>query len=215
MPALVLYTDEEQCMYESLLKVYHTVLPQNIKDRAFRFRRWQDRQAFILGRLLIWQGLQHYKYDDDCLSRLQANQYGKPYIDGPIYFNLSHSGRYVVCVFSTAETGIDIEEMVPTDIHDFNSFFSEQEKKQIHSAPQPLKAFLRLWTIKESVIKAEGKGLSIPLQQLDTSRQGSVQLEGENWHIKEISLFKGYCCAIASKSTLSSIDLKKVSFAIE
>lgn len=215
MPALVLYTDEENCIDESLLKFYHTILPQNVKDRARRFRRWQDRQAFILGRLLIWQGLQHYKYNDDCLAKLQTNRYGKPYIDQHIFFNLSHSGRYVMCVFHTEEAGIDIEEILPTDIHDFNSFFSEQEKKHIHSAPQPLKAFFRLWTIKESVIKAEGKGLSIPLQELDASRQGIVQLGEKSWHIKEINLFNGYCCSIASRTRLSSLSIEKVIFRVE
>lgn len=212
MTALVLYTDEEENVYESLLKAYRPVLPPQVQERAGRFRRWQDRQAYILGRLLIWQGLQRHGYGPDCLDRLKTTPFGKPYIDQRIFFNLSHSGRYVICIFSTEETGIDIEEMVPTDLHEFNSLFTEQEKEQIYSSAQPLKAFFRLWTIKESVIKAEGKGLSIPLQQLDASRQGLVQLNGTSWHIKELEDFKGYCCAIAGRNRLSSLAIELLSF---
>lgn len=215
MSALVLYTNEENCLYESLLKAHHTILPKEIKDKAVKFRRWQDRQAFILGRLLIWKGLKHHNYEDDCLAKLQNNRYGKPFIDQDIFFNLSHSGRYVMCAFYKEEIGIDIEEIIPIDIHDFNSSLSEQEKNHVLSSPQPLKAFFRLWTIKESVIKAEGKGLSIPLQQVNASSQGFVQLNAESWHIKEISLFKGYCCSIASRTKLSSLVLEKVNCLVQ
>lgn len=214
MSVLVLYTDYSYCMYESLLETYTNFLTQKIKDQVSTYRRWQDRQAFVLGKLLIWKGLKYHQYEDDCLSKLQLNRYGKAYIDSRVFFNLSHSGQYVICAFYKEEIGIDIEKIEQIDLDDFKIIFSEQEMNQLRVSLDPLTDFFRLWTIKESVIKAEGKGLSLPLQLINTSKLGTVQVEKKTWYVKEINLFQNYCCAIATLSEPSSFFFEKVNFEI-
>ncbi len=214
MPALVLFTSYENCIYERLLENYKLILPKEIKEKAFNFRRWQDRQSYLLGKLITWHGLKRYNYEDDCLNRLQVNPYGKPSIDQNIFFNLSHSGQFVVCAFYTAETGIDIEKIEPTDIEDFRDIFTHQEKAYLDRSATPLTDFYRIWTLKESVIKAEGKGLSIPLQQLNVLNGEMVQLRNRNWYMKEINLSPGYCCSLASKKRPSSILIEKLNLKV-
>jgi 4'-phosphopantetheinyl transferase len=212
MSVTVLFTDYDKCIYEGLLEAHKKILPPRVKKKIFKFRRWQDRQAFILGKLLVWKGLKLHRYEDDCLTKLQTNSYGKPYIDGNVFFNLSHSGQFVVCAFYKEEIGIDIEEISHIDTDEFKHIFTEQEQNLLTTSSNPAKDFFRFWTIKESVIKAEGKGLSIPLQQINASREGLVQLENKSWHLKEINLSQDYCCAVATRKKPSSIIIEKVHF---
>lgn len=43
------------------------------------------------------------------------NEYGKPYLDNGLYFNISHSKNVIVCVISDREVGIDIEYLTYSD----------------------------------------------------------------------------------------------------
>jgi 4'-phosphopantetheinyl transferase len=214
MSSTILYTDYNYSIYESLLEIYATILPQNVIDKVSTFRRWQDKQAFILGRLLIWKGLKFYNYEDTCLNRLQINNYGKPYIDQQVFFNVSHAGKYVVCAFDMEKVGIDIEEIRPVSIDDFSAIFSEQEKYKVSTADNPLQQFYKFWTIKESVIKAEGKGLAIPMNLVNVSGEGAVQSGEMTWYIQEIDAFQNYCCVIATSSILTMLTLQKVNFSL-
>lgn len=212
MSIIILYTDYSYPIYKDLLAKYKRILPANLTEKLFKFRRWQDRQAFLIGKLLLWKGLKQLKYDDNCLTKLHFNNYGKPYIDQINFFNLSHSGNYVICAFYKEEIGIDIEEIKELEIENFKSIFTEQEKSYLKASPKSLKDFFRFWTIKESVIKAEGKGLSIPLQQINASNRTNVVYDQKVWHIMELDLFQNCCCSIATKLKDPSVTLTKVEF---
>ncbi|QHT69347.1 4'-phosphopantetheinyl transferase superfamily protein [Rhodocytophaga rosea] len=212
MAAVILYTDYTYCIYESLLETYTDILPLPVLKKAATFRNWQDKQAFILGRLLVWKGLKSFQYEDNCLNQLQISSYGKPYIDHQVFFNISHAGRYVICALNSEETGIDIEEIQPIELNDFNAIFCAEEKFQLSKASNPLQQFFKFWTIKESVIKAEGKGLSIPMDQVTISPEGAVSYKEKTWYVKEIDAFQDYCCVIATATQLTSLIVKKVNF---
>src|SRR5690606_17840232 len=102
------------------------------------------------GKLLIWKGLTQFSYENDCLTKIQFNSYGKPFIDQNIFFNLSHSGNYVVCAFFMQEIGIDIEEIKEIEIDDFNKIFTEGERKCLKNSNNRTNDFFRYWTMKES-----------------------------------------------------------------
>ncbi len=212
MSVLVLYTDYDYCIYESFLETFKDILPEAIKEQAYKIRRWEDRQAFLLGKLLVWKGLREYRYTNDCLHKLWKNQFGKPYIDSNVFFNLSHSGRYVICAFHTEEIGIDIENICNIDIDDFISFFSAQEITCLKSSTTPLKDFFRLMTLKESVVKAAGKGISIPLHLVNALHKGTMQYGEEKWFVKEISGFENCYCSLAGYKELPDLILEKVDF---
>ena len=210
----ILFTEYDYPIYELFLDIYKDILPNDVKEKAFKFKRWQDRQAFLIGKLLIWKGLTQFNYENDCLTRIQFNSYGKPYIDQNIFFNLSHSGQYVICAFFTEEIGIDIEEIKEIEIDDFNKIFTEGERKCLKNSRNPTNDFFRYWTMKESIIKAEGKGLSIPLDLIDTSNAKYVIHNNTTWYLEEINCFPKYSCSLATKfknprTTLEKIDLHK------
>lgn len=94
-------------------------------------------------------------------------KYGKPYLPQNlgISFNISHSGKWVVCALSNDEVGIDIEKIsFDLDI-DVSKYFHKNESKIINSFLGKPKyySFYRFWTAKESYLKCTGRGLSQPL----------------------------------------------------
>lgn len=95
------------------------------------------------------------------------NGHGKPLLQGyPDYhFNISHSGDWIVYAESDCEVGIDIEMTKPVNCKIAKRFFSPEEYRDLmcksHSEKQNY--FYDLWTLKESYIKATGRGLGASL----------------------------------------------------
>ena len=99
---------------------------------------------------------------EECPEILRDDM-GKPYFDKcALHFNVSHSGEYLAIAVSEFPVGVDIQE--PKQIKDgmFRKFVREEEAGLIGDNKQ--RDFLRLWTLKESFVKAEGKGLRISLK---------------------------------------------------
>ena len=105
------------------------------------------------------------------------NDFGKPILCNArdFHFNLSHSGDWVVMAISSADVGIDIEQVVPLDLSIAQHFFSAREYHKLNSLPVSLQLnfFYQIWTLKESYIKMTGQGLSIALDSF------TIQLEGK------------------------------------
>jgi len=97
----------------------------------------------------------------------ELKEYGKPELKNyrHFHFNISHSGRWVVCITDNMPVGIDVEEIKPVDFKIAKNFFSEEECRDLflRKGRERLEYFYDLWTLKESFIKNRGKGLSIPL----------------------------------------------------
>jgi 4'-phosphopantetheinyl transferase len=74
----------------------------------------------------------------------------------------------VACTVSDVECGLDIECF--DNPHDFmnvvSRFFSTQEQSVVMMSQNPVEAFCRLWTIRESYVKMRGTGFSMGLKAL-------------------------------------------------
>lgn len=119
------------------------------------------------------------------------NLYGKPYLCNAInfHFNVSHSGEWIACAVDKKQIGVDIEKIAPIDsISISESFFSNEEYNAllIKNGNERLTYFYELWTMKESYIKAVGKGLAIPLHTvvLKKNRQNYMEIEDLNSKIQ-------------------------------
>jgi len=103
-----------------------------------------------------------------------SGEHGKPFARaaGDIEFNLSHAGEDIVIAFTREQAlGVDIERLhrraVSADIA--RRFFCASEADALAALPEAhrQRAFLRLWTHKEAVLKAIGGGLSFGLARLE------------------------------------------------
>jgi 4'-phosphopantetheinyl transferase len=132
---------------------------------------------------------------------------GKPELEGnPIRFNLSHSrDRAVYAISAKHPVGIDIEyihDLAAGDLVD--RFFSPAERAMFHSLPASIQqaAFFHAWTQKEAYLKAEGTGLSTPLNQIEVSIDPRTPAQiifaptPDLWQIYKLELSPEYAGAI-------------------
>jgi 4'-phosphopantetheinyl transferase len=98
---------------------------------------------------------------------------------------------------TTARIGIDIEVLKPFSFDGFEQQFTTAEWAAIQTAPSSTTAFYHFWTAKESLIKADGRGLGIPLPALDLTKPNPIQLDGSRWSVHDLPFFDGYACHMA------------------
>jgi 4'-phosphopantetheinyl transferase len=194
----ILFTHFDKQIPADILEKYQTKLPLEIQKKLDRYKRWQDRQASLIGKILLYQALKKYDYNDDCLKRITHNQHGRPFIDDEIDFNISHSGDCVACSITTAgRVGIDIEKINKINIEDFRGYFGPQEWNHICDSNNPCVVFYRYWTMYESVLKADGLGLSSEFSNI-TLHNNKAKLGGKCWFVKSLEINPEYICSIAT-----------------
>mgnify|MGYP003306333710 CR=1 FL=1 len=95
---------------------------------------------------------------------------GKPYLVGDeICFNLSHSDNIALCSVSGDVVGCDVEKIRPYNPKLAKRFFTTEEFSLLEKSDNPDLLFTRLWTMKESILKCLGSGLSGGLSEYDFS----------------------------------------------
>ncbi|PNZ91194.1 4'-phosphopantetheinyl transferase, partial [Staphylococcus delphini] len=77
----------------------------------------------------------------------------------------SHSGKWIICAIHSQKIGVDIEKVRYLDFNILIQSFSKYEKSYFTNVGEDdiSKTFFYIWTLKESYVKALGKGLYIPL----------------------------------------------------
>ncbi len=119
----------------------------------------RDNKDSVCGRALLGYILNSRYGKNSAVYRYGEN--GKPYLeDENIFFNISHSGHYVVCCFSSGEIGCDIEKVKEFKPSIPKRFFTEKEAKSIEECRERERVFTRLWTLKESILKKDGTGIT-------------------------------------------------------
>ncbi|MDC8004709.1 4'-phosphopantetheinyl transferase superfamily protein [Aureisphaera galaxeae] len=198
------YTYISKEVHDDLLKRFLPSFPREYQERVLKYRRWQDAQLSILGRLLLRYGLQQHNYAGE--GEIFYNEYNKPFLkDKDIKFNISHSGDIVVCAITdVCDIGVDIEIMGEINVQDFQKQMTPSEWTKICSASDKQTAFYDYWTQKEATLKANGMGLSIPLNSFEIIDNASV-VDNETFFLEELDVQENYKCHIAFKGQNTDI----------
>ena len=102
-------------------------------------------------------------YHIEEMPEILRDEMGKPYLkNGMLQFNVSHSGEYLAIAISEKPVGVDIQGPKEIKAGLYRKVVQPEETEFIGDDRQ--KDFIRLWTLKESFVKAEGKGLRISLK---------------------------------------------------
>jgi 4'-phosphopantetheinyl transferase len=166
------------------------LLPVEIRTILGRYHHERDQLRLLIGKLLLLKGLRDSGHGTTSLDEITYTPYRKPVLPD-IKFNISHSGNMVACAVTTlGEVGIDTEEKLGVNIPDFRKCFSEDEWSWIQTGEQ-LASFYKLWTKKESVLKACGTGLHDDLASLDVLNP-QVNHLGNTYWTKELCLHPSY-----------------------
>ena len=143
-------------LWEGLL----ATLPEPMRVPVLALRRWRDRQAALLARLMLAE-----QFGAEALLRLQRDAFGRPGLPG-VEFNISHSHEMVVLAVADERLGVDVEHIRPIDPADYRPALDQSEQRFLKSLPDPTEAFFAIWTAKEAAMKADGRGMSIPLERV-------------------------------------------------
>ncbi len=167
-PAAQLYTVAKvPDLPETLYHRFLGYVSESCRQRTVRFLRYEDRCRSVTGEVLCRYAVYRYSGIRKQPWTVIKNDCGKPYLSGSgIHFNISHSGSWVVCGVDREEIGVDVEKSRSVDPGIVERFFSAPEKAWFARCAAPGEqriVFLKLWTLKESYIKAIGKGLQCPL----------------------------------------------------
>lgn len=187
-----------------------TYVSDESQKRILQFFHLADAYRTLVGELLIKHVL--YKQTGKRVKDITIgkNAYGKPYFpDYPsIQFNISHSGDFVVCAVNDQQVGIDVEKVKAFDLCMAKQLFTEFEYWEILAAENKSLACYDFWTMKESYVKALGKGLAIPLHSfrvkktkvdhfviIDMDRNEEVK----DFMLKQFTIATGYKLAVCAR----------------
>lgn len=104
-----------------------------------------------------------------CLPPISRGEYGKPYFpDCPQWqFSLSHSGPLALCALSDRPVGADIELIRPRGRALLERALTEEERTWCLGQEEPWRGFCALWTRRESLCKQTGRGLTLPVREIE------------------------------------------------
>lgn len=189
------------------------------QKKILRFRRYEDALRGLTSNILLRSIIVSLLKKKNNSIHLYKNKYGKPYIKeiDKFHFNLSHSGDWVVCAVDSSQVGIDIEKIHDVDLNLSARFFSEEEHAYLISLDDTKRreTFFDFWTLKESYIKADGRGLSIPLNSFSFKIEDDCILftttnELKDCYFKKYDIDKAYkmsVCSLNSDFPKNPIDI--------
>lgn len=201
-------------------RLYSTVSPGR-REKIDRMVFDKDKRLSLAAGLLLVKALRDMGTED---YSVVYGKNGKPYLkDKDIYFNLSHSEEAVMCAVSRCEIGCDTEKVTDIDLEIAKRFFYNKEYEMIISGRTDAERqdmFFRLWTLKESFMKATGLGMELPLDSfgIEITADGiSVRqnIRKEKYYFKEYNLSDGYKYAVCSLLPHFENEAELVTFSTE
>ena len=173
--------------------------------KSERFVRGQDKHSFLASSVMKKIHRGHYLGREPKSVEFEVNEFNKPKIRNQenIHFNTSHSGDWLVFIFSNNPCGIDIERN--NHGFDYSSIlemsFHPDEIDFIQKSIQPINEFFKIWTIKESILKAEGTGLMDNLNELNTLQDfAKLPSNTDTWYTKSLLIEEDYWCSMCFKN---------------
>jgi 4'-phosphopantetheinyl transferase len=196
------------------LPAHVEILDQQERERMQRFHFAPDRARYAVAHANLRRILGAYLDQPAASLRFRANSFGKPELhhgdaSPSLHFSLSHSRSIAVLAVANGEpVGVDVEELRPIEREVADSHFSASERSQLNQLQGDawLLGFYRCWTRKEAILKAEGVGLSRPLDSFDVSLlpdetaklMGTRTLFSYPWRLHDLLPSEGTIGAVAT-----------------
>ncbi len=147
---------------------------------------------------------------------LGKGSHGKPFLSScrDIKINLSHCTGLAVCSAGDVTIGVDCEKLRTVRDGVVRRVFTESERLETKSSNNPDLTFTRFWTLKESFVKAVGRGVSYPMKNAVFSFDGSYiysNIKGacfRQWVILDKYVISLCCAAAECEASLNIITEK-------
>jgi 4'-phosphopantetheinyl transferase len=193
-------------------------------ERARRFRVAGAQRQYVVGRSALRRILARFVGKPTTELHFEYTTTGKPLLAFPaaseLQFNLSHSGDWIlIAVAQNRRVGMDLELIQdrPELRQIARSFWAESEWAALErvSAQQWLQAFYRVWTRKEAVLKASGRGIAAGLGRPEVSAALNDRdlpaclhagYDGTHWVIHDLAFDSRYAAALAVEAPEPDLD---------
>ena len=195
------------CNVENLdLKKAYSLVSRD-RQKKIDFYRFEKDKKLSAGAYLLLKKL--LSNENITNPTFKTGKYGKAYISNieNIYFNLSHSGKMVLCAISDKEVGVDVEYNDPAiDLDIAKHYFYNSEYENIMNAARPSDEFFNYWVLKESYMKYTGLGMNLNLDSFEIIIEDEIKLKNDNENLKfRVFNIKNYKIAIASHYEVSDL----------
>lgn len=150
------------------------------RDRYRRFLCSVSADSFLAGRLLLRSVVAERHGCSPKKVRLESSSGGKLFApDTSLEFSLSRTGPWVaLAITSRYPVGLDVEGLGmhagQSSVEPLVLSPSEQQSVSAYSGEARTRAFTRIWTRKEAVLKATGQGLCSGLAELEVGGADSA-----------------------------------------
>jgi len=191
------------------------LLSPDERCRAESLKVIKVRQRFVIARAILRQLLADYMAVNSAAGiELLQGPYGKPYVvhgsgGQDVVFNLSHTGDHLVIALGCQrQMGVDIEAcrgrinlnalaekcFAETELYSWQQLEAKDQKAM----------FYRIWTRKESFVKAVGRGISLGLKNCEMSLQEPIKVLGvpndcgrtTDWRVTDLNVPSGLSAAL-------------------
>ncbi len=186
------------------------LLPESYIEINHKYKFQKDKHSNLLGKLILLKALKDKGCNASILQHIKYSEYKRPFLPDFFDFNISHAEKMVVlAIAQRGKVGIDIENFRTVELENFKSTMDNQQWEKIITAESPEYEFFRLWTRKESLSKAIGKGLYIDFKKL--SDTDIFEYEGSNWFTYQLKTNSNYIGHITTQG-ISKIKYHFVDF---
>ena len=165
------------------------LLSEQRRNQCLKYKNELERKTSALAYILLCEGLRQ-EYGINEKPVFKYGKHGKPSIVGhdDIHFNLSHCCNAVVCGISGRPIGVDVESLSSFDKSLVSYTMNPLEQERIMCSPRTDIEFIRLWTMKEAVLKLLGKGICCDMTTILTGKEPVSTV---------VNLEKGYVYSVA------------------
>ena len=164
-------------------------LSQQRYEKIQRLAGDNDKRASIAAYMLLCEALKN-RYAILDTPIFEYGTHGKPFLKGynNIHFSMSHCNTAAVCAVADFPIGVDVEHLRPYNERLASYTMNEEEYALISSSASPEVDFIRLWTMKEAVVKLSGRGIN-DIKNILTNFSGKIS------YVERLE--KGYIYSVA------------------
>lgn len=195
--------------FETFYQTIKSRLPISLLSKIEGYKFSEGKQRSLIGDLMVRRFYaQEFKVDPFSFD-FEYNEHEKPALKNysDTYFNISHSSDWVVVAFSDRPVGIDVEKNKGNRLKVAKRFFTQEEQNDLFSLPsieKQIDYFYRLWTLKESYMKAVGKGISMSLSSFSFQKKEDpfilkYSADDIDFHFSTFIIHPEYACSLCSK----------------
>lgn len=197
-----------------MLRIYLTTTEEtasvNADGRLSEYRlskaRGKNAPVILAAGLLLDYALKPFSLSERGME-YGENAHGKPFFinRSDIHFSLSHSGKYALCAVSDTEVGADVQKYEDrARVFDIaKKYFTAAEYEYLKTRSEA--EFFRLWTRKESLLKALGTGISGGLSQYEILRD-EICADGVLYRFSQPCVCENACVTVCARERAAHFE---------